>query len=1203
MHHTQIFQRGLPAMMSVAGAGLLCLLLALVLTPLPVSAQGAVICVAPTGDFPTIQEAIDAAADGDEIRVSGGDYFERLVISRSLHLSGSWDDECTLQDKDTPTVVDAARRGRGATILSVTITPTVVISSVRFIHGDASGLGGVITPTVPNAPAPAAVRTSAMPASPATDLDAMRAGLVDLAAQGAYPGGEAALAAVLARHDSLLATRSAAAPAASGAGAPVVVAAADDEIDCGGGIYADGVQLRLYDVRIFASTASATGAGAGGGLCAVNPPAGGLELEAVVIGLNIASTAGNGYGGGLFVSAAQPVTGALSMHEISLRENQAATTGNGYGGGAFVQNMPGMHANMAVFTSNTATANGRIGFGGGLYLDASPGVTLETVGFQLNNASTSLTVPDPTVDWNTGIGGGLYVHNSPDLTLRSIPDDENGASLFIGNVAVLKGLGRGGGAHIENSPDLHIEGVSFLGNYAAIYPAGLGETIAGGALHLIGSPGARLLNNDFNQNIAGVFSLEDFKLLGGAVGIDVSDHVLVQGNRFLENTTGTSAAPGNGNGGAIDIGYSDAITVSENIFTSNVADLGPQGGLGGALHAQASNDLLIHHNTFERNRAGATLGIGGALVVEVASAQKSDFVAPQGVEDKLNERVTISANTFRDNRAALNLSGDQALLGGALAVNRTNGLLLVNNLFANNQARAGAALALLGWDVAKVPPAVVRAAQIVNNTLAANAGENGLYMEMWQTPITLTNNIVFSHTLGIYANTNQALGGMTAQVDYTVYNANVADSAAAAESSLLETNAITAPVAFVNSLGGDFHLLPTSAAINAGDPAGVPPAPALDIEGTPRPFGAGVDIGAYEWHGPQLFLPLIAKPVCPPLDYVGWAAGFVEQEGQFTGTVLHTTDGGATWQEQLSTPGVDYFGVKAVDARNAWVTGTPGRILRTRDGGQQWEQQPLPPGVPADLMMGAITAVDGQHAWTSGIAPDKTVYRMHTTDGATWRVTPVDSSLPITLPFQDMSAADASHVYAVGTLQAPGNDRVAGVVGFFDGQKWTRQGAGVFKNIDGSVGIALIGVNALNASTAWVVGGGETPVYKTTNGGTTWFTDNQAYITFGDSNTIVMADATHGWLAGDHGALLHTTNGWATFEAQTASPQTFTSITAMDANTAWAATYAQNLLQSSTDSEVRGEIVRTCDAGKSWERHVLAIKQEMITISFVGARR
>lgn len=254
-------------------------------------------------------------------------------------------------------------------------------------------------------------------------------------------------------------------------------------------------------------------------------------------------------------------------------------------------------------------------------------------------------------------------------------------------------------------------------------------------------------------------------------------------------------------------------------------------------------------------------------------------------------------------------------------------------------------------------------------------------------------------------------------------------------------------------------------------------------------------------------------------------------------------------------------------------------------------------------MMGAITAVDGQRAWTSGIAPDKTVYRMHTTDGATWQVTPVDSSLPITLPFQDMSAADASHVYAVGTMQAPGNDRVAGVVGLFDGQKWTRQGAGVFKNIDGSTGIALIGVNSLNASTAWVVGGGEMPVDKTTNGGATWFTDNQAHITFGDSNTIVMADATHGWLAGDHGALLHTTNGWATDEAQVASPQTFSSITAMDGTLAGPPPMRRICFALPADSEVRGDIVRTCDAGKSLERYRLAIGQEMITISFVGARR
>ena len=58
---------------------------------------------------------------------------------------------------------------------------------------------------------------------------------------------------------------------------------------------------------------------------------------------------------------------------------------------------------------------------------------------------------------------------------------------------------------------------------------------------------------------------------------------------------------------------------------------------------------------------------------------------------------------------------------------------------------------------------------------------------------------------------------------------------------------------------------------------GIPPAPPVDIEGTPRPFGARVDIGAYEWHGPQTFMPLISRPACPTLNYVGWAVGQIRQ--------------------------------------------------------------------------------------------------------------------------------------------------------------------------------------------------------------------------------------------------------------------------------------------------------------------------------------
>src|SRR6185369_16442949 len=43
--------------------------------------------------------------------------------------------------------------------------------------------------------------------------------------------------------------------------------------------------------------------------------------------------------------------------------------------------------------------------------------------------------------------------------------------------------------------------------------------------------------------------------------------------------------------------------------------------------------------------------------------------------------------------------------------------------------------------------------------------------------------------------------------------------------------------------GSDFHLLASSPAVDTGTSAG---APSSDLDGNPRPVGAGYDIGAYE---------------------------------------------------------------------------------------------------------------------------------------------------------------------------------------------------------------------------------------------------------------------------------------------------------------------------------------------------------------------
>ncbi|UQA57158.1 right-handed parallel beta-helix repeat-containing protein [Polyangium aurulentum] len=52
---------------------------------------------------------------------------------------------------------------------------------------------------------------------------------------------------------------------------------------------------------------------------------------------------------------------------------------------------------------------------------------------------------------------------------------------------------------------------------------------------------------------------------------------------------------------------------------------------------------------------------------------------------------------------------------------------------------------------------------------------------------------------------------------------------------------------FVDPAKFDLHLLPGSPAVDSGS---TDMAPALDAAGIPRPQGAGIDLGAYEWHEP-----------------------------------------------------------------------------------------------------------------------------------------------------------------------------------------------------------------------------------------------------------------------------------------------------------------------------------------------------------------
>jgi photosystem II stability/assembly factor-like uncharacterized protein len=92
------------------------------------------------------------------------------------------------------------------------------------------------------------------------------------------------------------------------------------------------------------------------------------------------------------------------------------------------------------------------------------------------------------------------------------------------------------------------------------------------------------------------------------------------------------------------------------------------------------------------------------------------------------------------------------------------------------------------------------------------------------------------------------------------------------------------------------------------------------------------------------------------------------------GDIVLTTNGGTTWQEIPSGTSESLISVQFVDQNNGWIAGDAGTILRTRDGGFTWEEQWS--GVATNTLT-SICFVDTMNGWASG--DGGTI--LHTTDG------------------------------------------------------------------------------------------------------------------------------------------------------------------------------------------------------------------------------
>ncbi|MBA3440562.1 MAG: hypothetical protein H0T92_11900 [Pyrinomonadaceae bacterium] len=246
------------------------------------------------------------------------------------------------------------------------------------------------------------------------------------------------------------------------------------------------------------------------------------------------------------------------------------------------------------------------------------------------------------------------------------------------------------------------------------------------------------------------------------------------------------------------------------------------------------------------------------------------------------------------------------------------------------------------------------------------------------------------------------------------------------------------------------------------------------------------------------------------------------------------------------------------DDKHGVAVGYKGRIERTEDGGRSWTSVEIP--VIADLT--DVAFADSLHGIAVGRDTAMSVARevtIRTEDGGkTWQHVGAISEARAPINLYAVSYPDAQHAQAVGML-----DRVNGEFLKTDdaGATWQR----LSTNVDN----VLRGVSFIDANTGWVVGEGGT-ILHTTNGGATWSLQGNKEDTT-NHHGVFFLDRARGWVVGERGDVHRTTNAGRTWEKTDAGVQSdLIAVRFRNENEGY-------VLGSG------GLVISTKDGGKSWQ--------------------
>jgi len=255
--------------------------------------------------------------------------------------------------------------------------------------------------------------------------------------------------------------------------------------------------------------------------------------------------------------------------------------------------------------------------------------------------------------------------------------------------------------------------------------------------------------------------------------------------------------------------------------------------------------------------------------------------------------------------------------------------------------------------------------------------------------------------------------------------------------------------------------------------------------------------------------------------------------------IIHTTDGGTTWQPQQNLPDTvrRFFDVTCVDQYLAWTCGILGEILHTDNGGLDWYQQ-----VIGFSKYGTrIEFIDEYHGWAAG---GDGALAMTTDGGGFWE--------------QIFTNWAANEYYGISFVNQWDGWMVAG----YPDSMLTGQGF-IVRSTDGGLTWDSLyqsltyedffDVHFFNVFDGIIVGGDEADtsviILKTTDGGLSWNPISAPANSYYLRAVDFVGD--EGWAVGRFGTIIHTTNGGNSWYSQDNPTITEVTIISPDGGENW----------------------------------------------------